>query len=52
MSKKVEKHEHTPYPSEVFELTNYCFVIVKIECADEDCNWQTWDWGELIQQDE
>ncbi len=48
---KKKKHEHSLFPSTVWELNNYAFVIVEINCAEEDCNYQDWDFGEIKEKE-
>jgi len=43
-NKMTKKHEHKFYPSSIYELQNYTWIIVKLCC---DCGKEDWDEGEL-----
>lgn len=34
---KKREHEHNYYPVAVYEGTNYAYVIMKLQCSDENC---------------
>ena len=48
--KKKKEHDHDLFPSQVFELVDYQFIIVKIECSDENCDFLTWDYGTELER--
>jgi len=38
-------HEHSYYPIEIYQLGNFDYVIVKLEC---ECGEVEWDVGERV----
>ena len=40
-----QKHEHSFYPVEIYELGDFYYVIVKLEC---ECGEIAWDIGDKI----
>ena len=40
-----KKHEHSYYPTEIYQLGNFDYVIVKLEC---ECGEVEWDVGDRV----
>ena len=43
--KPKKKHEHSYYPVRIYELSNFYYVIVLLEC---DCGETIWDIGDRV----
>lgn len=41
-------HEHDYYPTEVYRLSNFWYLIVKLVC---ECGDEQWDIGEKLDSD-
>ncbi len=44
MSKK-KKCKHNLYVREIYDFVNYDFVVIRVHCAEEDCDFEGWEAG-------